>query len=99
MEKRNYFIKKKFGKDILILNTVNNVDFKSIRINFFKKIKIKYLSYSVVRHAMDEKGTVLYNLKWLFENLIFNQKKVIIYIENLLTYLTQKLFNIYPDFS
>lgn len=92
-------LKKRFGKDILILNTVNNVDFKSIRINFFlKKNKIKYLSYSVVRHAMDEKGSVLYNLKWLFENLIFNQKKIIIYIENLLTSLTQELFNIYPDF-
>ena len=34
-------LKKRFGKDILILNTVNNVDFKSIRINFFLKKKIK----------------------------------------------------------
>ena len=92
-------LKKRFGKNILILNTVNNVDFKSIRINFFlKKTKIKYLSYSVVRHSMDEKGTILYNLKWLFENLMFNQKKIIIYIETLLTFFAQKLFNIYPDF-
>jgi hypothetical protein len=91
--------KEKFGKNILILNTVNNIDFKSLKVNFFlKKNKIRYLSYSVVRHAMDEKGTFHYKIRWLFKNLIFNQKKIIIYLESVISNLIQKFFNLHPDF-
>ena len=38
-------LKKRFGKNILILNTVNNVDFKSIRINFNVESKKNYYLY------------------------------------------------------
>jgi len=92
-------LKKKYKNNILILNTVNNVNLKSIRINFYlKRNNIKNLSYSVVRSALDSKGTFYYNLKWLIKNIIFNQNKIIIYLESLLTLLIEKIFSVYPNF-
>lgn len=93
------YLKKKYKKNILILNTVNNVNFKSIKINFYlKRSNIKYLSYSVVRSVLDSKGTFYYNLRWLSKNIILNQDKIIIYFERLFTLLLEKIFSVYPTF-
>ena len=48
-------LKKKFGKNILIINQIDNKNFKSIKINYLiKKLGIKSIFFSNIDHPLEK---------------------------------------------
>ena len=75
MEMENGKYKKKiYGKDIIIINTVQSISLISFRINFFlKKKNFKTLDY-LYKFSLTNTAYKKLNFRELLEILIFKQK-------------------------
>ena len=92
-------IKKIYGKDIIIINTVQSLSMISFRVNFFlKKKNFKTLDY-IYKFSLANTPYKKLDSKEFLNILIFNQKKIYNFFKiNFFLYLG-KLFNFYPDYS
>ena len=92
-------IKKIYGKDIIIINTVQSLSMISFRVNFFlKKKNFKTLDY-IYKFSLANTPYKKLDSKEFLNILIFNQKKIYNFFKIKFFLYLGKLFNFYPDYS
>tara|TARA_B100001248_G_scaffold262240_1_gene256912 strand:- start:139 stop:1335 length:1197 start_codon:yes stop_codon:yes gene_type:complete len=92
-------LKKKYGKEIIIINTIQNISLISFKINFFiKKNEYKTLDY-LYKFSLANTPYKKHNLKELLKIFFFNQKKIYNFFKIKFFLYLGELFNLYPDYS
>ena len=92
-------IKKIYGKDIIIINTVQSISLISFRINFFiKKNEYKTLDY-LYKFSLTNTAYKKLNFREFLEIFFFKQKKIYSFFKIKIFLYLGKLFNLNPDYS
>jgi hypothetical protein len=91
--------KKIYKENLIVYNCINITNFKSFRVNHFLfKEKIKTLVASDYDHPLYSSNNWINRFKILFKSLLFNNKKIYLFIQNYFFYNLGKILNIKPDF-
>ncbi len=99
--KNNYLnLKKKYGKNILIIKNISNNNLISLKLNLFlKKNDAKIIEFSTNQFPINrEKKKVLNIIKNLIYSLLFNPRKIVLYfLQNFLN-IIGKILNLFPTY-
>jgi hypothetical protein len=91
--------KKNYGENIIIYNDVNITNFQSFRVNyFFKKNRIKTLKASSYDHPIYSSDNIFNKLMSLSKNILFNNKKIKLFIIHYFFSYLGNFLNIKPNF-
>jgi hypothetical protein len=98
--KKEMLAQKKINQDnLFVINEIQSVDFRSLKVNYFlKKNKIKTLSYSLINHPEYENLNFSKKIFWFVKNLLTNNKKLLIFFESKISFFLSYLFGLYPNF-
>ena len=92
-------LKKIYGKDIIIINTVQSISMISLRINFFiKKKNFKTLDY-IYKFSLANTPYKKLDLKEFLNIFIFNQKKIYNLLKIKTFLFLANFLQVTPDFS
>lgn len=99
---KKYFLKlkKKYGKNILIIKNITNNNFISLKLNLFlKKNNAKTIEYSTNQFPIDQERKKLKNIiENLLHSLLCNPKKIVRYCSQKFLNFFANLLNLFPTY-
>jgi len=93
-------LKKKYGKNILIIKNISNNNLISLKLNLFlKKNNAKIIEFSTNQFPINQNRKKFKNLiANLFDSLFFNPQKTVIYFSQKFLIFVGRLLNLFPTY-
>ncbi len=93
-------LKKKYGKNILIIKNISNSNLISLKLNLFlKKNNAKIIEFSTNQFPINQNRKKFKNIvENLFDSLFFNPKKIVVYFSQKILIFVGKCLNLFPSY-